>query len=187
MKQLILLLIISTGSLLSGFGQQSDSLILNQLQKNQRQMRYLNHQIKTLQRKNKTLTDSALKQQKVIFNQLKEFNKSTTKNFIATIDSLEGVSNSLANKLDRNAHNEKNRFRYHFLLHGIAIILILMLFLLFVRARRRSIDRLISEAKKMEAQNEEMQDTANQMEKMNNSLKKMVKEQKKLKKRLKKK
>lgn len=186
-KCIILFTFLTFGIWFSANGEDTDSVMLEDLQYVKKSINLLLNRLNQMDRSTRRDMDSILDYSNTYLPEIGTMAKNLHEQHGVTRDSLDRKSATLKSGMEDNRKTLSQISLLHFILHGIAIGTIILL-LLYIRSRRRkSLQYLISKTQYLEDQNEEILQKANELEGIRQSLEKTRKQQKKLKKRIKKK
>ncbi len=101
-------------------------------------------------------------------------------------DSIQSSSSHLHSFILQTRGLIKRSSTIHIVLFGLILALTILLLILYLRERRKSIDRLIRKTESMAQQNDQILEKTSELREIRSDLEKSLKQQKKLKKRVKK-
>ncbi len=176
-------ILLSICFIIPAFSQDTDSLILEDVQSIKKSLKTITYQLNNNQEITnekfqdiKNLNDSTLKE---LYNTREKLKKGNQ----AVLQNTRKYSEELRTQLRTNEKKYKTHTLIHYILHGIGIILILFLFGYIRKEKKNDIDYLVKEAEKHSAQNDNLLEKAKDMSKIKDRLKKVLKQQKKLRKK----
>lgn len=186
MKQLLLFIAIFTCLWQTGISQDTDSLLLENSEYIKKRINLLLYRLNEIEQTTSNQLDSlqavsssSLKKMGRIENQARQQHQSLQ-------DTLENRSNRLQGFLTDIRRQIRGTSVLSLILFGLVVGMIILLLLLYLRERRRSIDYLIRRTERIAGQNEEILQKAGELKDLRVDLEKNIKQQKKLRKKIKK-
>jgi len=187
MKQLLLLITILCFGSQAGLSQDTDSLLLENTQYIKKRINLLLYRINEMEQKTSGQLDSL---QNISASSIKKMGRLETQasqQHHSLKDTIENRSNQLQACQNNIRQQIKRTSTLHFILSGLFIAMIVLLLLLYLRERRRSIDYLIRRTERIAGQNDQILEKAGELKDLRVDLEKNIKQQKKLRKKIKKK
>jgi hypothetical protein len=165
----------------------TDSLVYEDLQYVKKRINLLIYRLNQMEENQALNLDSILSLSDQSLQGVKSLGENVHEEHVLTRDSLRQKTNRLQEKVNDTKDHFARTSMIHFIIHGLAILLIIFLILYIRHERKKSLDYIISRTQSLSGQNEEILQKAGELEEIRKNLEKTRKQQKKLKKRIKKK
>ena len=186
MKRLVIILIALVGFSLPTRPSDTDSLVVEDLQYLKKRINLLVYQLHQIENNQAGSLDSLQTLSSHSLKKIDELQTQASQHHQSLQDSLHSHSGKLYTLMSQ-AHKRLHQgatLQIILLIAGLALIVVF--FVLYIRERRRSIDRLIKTTRQIAEQNEHILEKTSELEKIRSELEKNLKQQKKIKKRVKK-
>lgn len=187
MKQLLLFITIFTFTWQTGISQDTDSLLLENSEYIKKRINILLYRLNEMEQSTSSQLDSLQAVSSSSIKQIGRIETLANQQHQSLQDTLESRSNHLQGFLTDIDRRVRGTSLLSWILFGLVVGIIILLLLLYLRERRRSIEHLIRRTEHIAGQNEEILEKADELKDLRIELEKNIKQQKKLRKKIKKK
>jgi predicted PurR-regulated permease PerM len=185
-KRLIIILALAGGFTQMATASDTDSLVVGDLQYLKKRINILLYQLNQMEETTAGELDSLRSLSRTSIREMEQFQSQASRNHQSLQDSIQRSSSHLHSFILQTRGLIKLTSTIHIVLFGLILALTLLLLILYLRERRKSIDRLIKKTEKMAQQNDQILEKTSELREIRSDLEKSLKQQKKLKKRVKK-
>lgn len=186
MKKLLLFIAIFTCLWQTGISQDTDSVLLENSEYIKKRINILLYRLNEMEQTTSNQLDSLQSVSSSSLKQIGRIETQANQQHQSLQDTLESRSNQLQGFLTDIRRQIKGTSVLSWILFGLVVGIIILLLLLYLRERRRSIDYLIRRTEHIAGQNEEILEKASELKNLRIDLEKNIKQQKKLRKKIKK-
>lgn len=183
---MIIILVSSLCIAQSGISQDTDSLVLENTQYLKKRINLLLYRLDQMEQTTNSELDSL---QSLSFSSREEIaglRQQASQQQQSLQDSIENRIHQLRDAQNTIQKQIQRSYTWHWILSGVSIVLVIVLLLLYLRERRKSISYLIRRTERIAGQNDQILEKAGELKELRADLEKNIKQQKKLRKKIKK-
>jgi len=171
---------------LAGIPADTDSLVMEDLEYLRKRVNLLIYRLNQVEEMTTDDLDSLNTLSSASLEKLNRIQSQSSAHQQELKDSLGTQTHSLKELIQGIQTNLKKTASLEILFFAIALALIILLLILFIREKRRSIEYLMARAKKITDQNDEILHKTDELKNIRDDLEKTIRQQKKMKKKIKK-